>query len=150
MTGPLGGSILGHHLDFTPRINEALQLHASAQLHAMMDISDGLTADLQHILDESQCGAILEAAAIPITEAARELSIRTGKPPLEHATGDGEDFELLFTVSAQDGNQLLQRQPIPGISLYKIGECVADSGMWLQTNEGLQRIEGMGWEHTLS
>src|SRR2546428_3250072 len=46
VTGPLGGSILGHHLDFTPRVREALALHAAVELHAMCDVSDGLSADL--------------------------------------------------------------------------------------------------------
>src|SRR5262249_34776856 len=61
VTGPLGGSIRGHHLDFTPRVREALQLHAAIELHAMIDISDGLAADLGHICDESRCGAVLRA-----------------------------------------------------------------------------------------
>src|SRR5262245_30004733 len=56
VTGPLGGSILGKHLDFTPRINEALELHRHVDLHAMIDISDGLAKDLHHICEESHCG----------------------------------------------------------------------------------------------
>src|SRR5215831_1153855 len=48
VTGPLGGSILGKHLDFTPRIREAQRLHAEASLRAMIDVSDGLAADVQH------------------------------------------------------------------------------------------------------
>src|SRR5262249_9988348 len=53
VTGPLGGSIRGKHFDFTPRVREALQLHAAADLHAMIDISDGLAADVNHICEES-------------------------------------------------------------------------------------------------
>src|SRR5215212_4139056 len=90
VTGPLGGSILGHHLDFTPRVREALALHQSASLHAMIDLSDGLAKDLHHICAESRCGAVLSADAIPITEAARELSKLDGRPALEHALTDGE------------------------------------------------------------
>src|SRR5262249_50229366 len=45
VTGPLGGSILGKHLDFTPRVREALTLAATVHLHAMIDVSDGLSAD---------------------------------------------------------------------------------------------------------
>src|SRR6266540_6251291 len=58
VTGPLGGSILGKHLDFTPRVREALRLHAEAPLHAMIDISDGLAADIGHLCEESRCGAV--------------------------------------------------------------------------------------------
>src|SRR5262245_43153130 len=49
VTGPLGGSIRGKHLDFTPRVREAQQLHSLAELHAMIDISDGLAVDVHHI-----------------------------------------------------------------------------------------------------
>src|SRR5438876_7197091 len=73
VTGPLGGSIRGHHLDFTPRVREALQLHAAVELHAMIDISDGLAADLAHICDESRCGAVLRADRIPVTPDAQAL-----------------------------------------------------------------------------
>src|SRR4051812_12147377 len=69
-TGPFGGSIRGRHLDFTPRVREALRLHEVADLHAMIDVSDGLAADVGHVCTESRCGAVLWAEAIPITDAA--------------------------------------------------------------------------------
>src|SRR5262249_26834028 len=94
VTGPLGGSIRGHHLDFTPRVDEALELHSLVDLHAMIDISDGLAADLHHICEESRCGAALVAEAIPISTAGREMN--DGKSALDHALTDGEDFELVF------------------------------------------------------
>src|SRR5260370_11989739 len=53
VTGPLGGSIRGKHLTFVPRVLEALQLHAAADLHAMIDISDGLAADANHVCAEN-------------------------------------------------------------------------------------------------
>src|SRR5947199_2003077 len=61
VTGPLGGSIRGNHLDFTPRVREARRLHEVAELHAMIDVSDGLAADLGHLCAESGCGAVLSA-----------------------------------------------------------------------------------------
>ncbi|OAI51818.1 thiamine-monophosphate kinase [Planctomycetaceae bacterium SCGC AG-212-F19] len=146
VTGPLGGSIRGKHLDFTPRVREALQLHELADLHAMIDISDGLAADLAHICDESRCGALLRAADIPISDAARQMT--DALTPLEHALGDGEDFELLFAVSPADGQKLLAAQPIPGIRLWAIGECVA-SGMWLETAGVRQPLPPRGWVHEL-
>ena len=148
VTGPLGGSIRGHHLTFTPRVREALRLHVVADLHAMIDVSDGLAADLNHILEESRCGAVIAADAVPLADAAVELSRTSGKSPLEHALGDGEDFELLFTVSAADGERLLRDQPVPGVTLTKIGECV-DSGLWLEENGTRRPLAPAGWVHAL-
>ena len=144
VTGPLGGSILGHHLDFAPRVREALALSERVELHAMCDISDGLSADLAHILEESECGAVLFANAIPITEAAHKLSQTSGKSPLQHALGDGEDFELVFAVSPDDGEKLLSEPPISGLS--KIGECVI-SGLWLETDGVRAPLKPTGWVH---
>jgi thiamine-monophosphate kinase len=146
VTGPLGGSILGHHLDFTPRIREARLLAETVDLHAMIDISDGLSQDLHHILTESRCGAVLEADAIPIADAARTMAARTGKSPQEHALGDGEDFELVFAVSAEDGAKLLKESPVP---VWKIGACVAD-GYWI-IEDGFRRpLQLTGWVHEVS
>src|SRR5262249_57095591 len=110
VTGPLGGSILGKHLDFTPRVRAAIQLHAAAELHAMIDVSDGLAADVNHICEESRCGAVLRAEAIPVADAARAPT--DGRSPLEHALGDGEDFELVFAVAPADGERLVREQPV--------------------------------------
>src|SRR5262249_1696172 len=93
VTGPLGGSILGKHLDFTPRVREALRLHELVSLHAMIDVSDGLAADVGHLCDESNCGAVLRAEGIPLTPEASQIA--DGRSPLEHGLGDGEDFELV-------------------------------------------------------
>ncbi len=146
VTGPLGGSILGRHLDFTPRVREALALHAAVQLNAMIDISDGLTADLNHICKESGCGAVLVAEAIPVSDAARQLSNTSGKSPLEHALGDGEDFELVFAVSPEDGAKLLRTSPVSG--LRKIGECV-EAGLWLEVSGARRKLAPTGWVHDL-
>lgn len=146
VTGPLGGSIRGHHLTFTPRVREALRLHEAVELHAMADVSDGLAADLNHILEESRCGAVLVAEAVPITATAAELSRETGKTPLEHALGDGEDFELVFTVSPADGERLVRGQPVPGVTLTKIGACV-DAGLWLEEAGVRRPLAPTGWVH---
>ena len=109
VTGSLGGSLSGHHLDFTPRVQEAQTLHQQSQLHSLIDISDGLVSDLGHILEESHCGAELWETAIPISEAARQLD--DNKTALEHALHDGEDFELLFTVPPEAGEKLRAENP---------------------------------------
>lgn len=90
VTGPLGGSFAsGRHLTFMPRIQEGQWLRQSGFVTSMMDISDGLATDLRHILKASEVGAALDGAAIP----------KNGT--LEQALFDGEDFELLFSVSAE-------------------------------------------------
>jgi thiamine-monophosphate kinase len=149
VTGPLGGSILGHHLDFTPRVREALALHQHADLHSMIDLSDGLAQDLHHICEESRCGAVLFADAISMTDAARELSARDGRSSLEHALSDGEDFELVFTVSRADGDRLLARQQIAGVTLTRIGEIV-EVGFWLERDGNRERLVPRGYEHLLA
>jgi thiamine-monophosphate kinase len=146
VTGPLGASILGKHLDFVPRLAEAQMLHERAHLHAMIDISDGLAADLQHICSESHCGAVLYAEAIPISDAAHGL--HDGRTPLEHALGDGEDFELLFAVSPVDGQMLIETQPAPGVVLTHIGECVAEPQLYLEENQRRRVLAAIGYVHT--
>ena len=145
VTGPLGGSILGKHLDFVPRVKEGLMLQEHAMLHAMIDISDGLSADVFHICEESGCGAVLFSNKLPISDAAR--TIADGKVPLEHALGDGEDFELAFAVDSADGERLLKTQPIPGITLSHVGVFVAEQLLFLEENGARRRIQPRGFAH---
>lgn len=148
VTGPLGGSIYGHHLDFTPRVAEAQRLHQCVDLHAMIDISDGLSADLWHICEESNVGAVLFAENIPINDVLKEKVEQQFW--IEHALRDGEDFELLFTVSPDDGAQLLRDQPIPGITLYHIGECVEEQQLFLRQDGQVLPINPTGYVHYLN
>jgi thiamine-monophosphate kinase len=144
-TGSFGGSIAGKHLDFTPRVAEALALHQAAALHSMIDVSDGLAADLWHILDESCVGAVLDAAAIPLSPQA--VACRDDKSPLEHALADGEDFELLFTVSPADGQALLATKVVT-VQLSHIGEITAGRDCFLKSADGkLTPLAALGWKH---
>jgi thiamine-monophosphate kinase len=148
VTGELGGSILGKHLTFEPRVREAVALHQAAQLHAMIDISDGFAADLHHLLDESGVGATIRAADLPISEAA--LRIDDLRSPVEHALGDGEDFELLFTVSPEDGHHLCAKPP-GDIRLSHVGEIKAERGCTLIDAGGRHApLPRLGWVHSLA
>jgi thiamine-monophosphate kinase len=146
VTGPLGGSILEKHLTFTPRVREALQLHELVDLHAMIDISDGLAADVFHLCSESRCGAVLRAEMMPISDAAR--TINDGRSPMDHALSDGEDFELVFALPAAQAQRLLQAQPVRGITCVHIGECI-DEGLWLEENSQRRVLEPRGYVHEL-
>jgi thiamine-monophosphate kinase len=145
VTGPLGGSLLGKHFDFTPRVREALALHAAVALHAMIDVSDGLAADVAHLCTESGCGAVLRADAIPIADAARAMD--DGRSPLEHALGDGEDFELVIAVAPEDADALLRSPPVPDLAV--IGECVTDPGLWLEVDGQRRPLPPLGYVHAL-
>jgi thiamine-monophosphate kinase len=147
VTGDLGGSILGKHLDFTPRIQEAIALNSLTDLHAMIDVSDGLAADVNHICEESHCGAVLWADKIPISAAAKQLADNLS--PLQHALGDGEDFELVFATSPLEAQHLMAQQPLPGVRLSAIGECVAN-GLWLEEAGSRRPLPPMGYVHRFS
>jgi thiamine-monophosphate kinase len=148
ITGPLGGSLFsGRHLRPEPRIAEALALHEAAPIHAMIDLSDGLSSDLGHILDESGgLGAILNARAIPIHADAESMSLRDGIPALDHALNDGEDFELCLTLPPDDAARLIAAPPSPA-RLYRVGEITDIPGLRLCTPEGIRLIEPRGFDH---
>lgn len=149
VTGSFGGSILGRHFDFEPRVDEAILLNQRYRLHAGIDVSDGLSTDLAHLATESGCGAVLQLDAVPIAEAARELAAERndGSTPLDHALGDGEDFELILAVPADEAERMLAEQPL-GVPLTDIGEFVAEPGLWQREGLGPRRpLAPMGWEH---
>jgi thiamine-monophosphate kinase len=144
VTGPLGGSLLGRHLRPSPRIDEALAIHQTTQLHAMIDISDGLASDLGHILEESGgLGATLDASSIPIHDDARS----SGGDPLERALHDGEDFELCLTLSQDEANRLLARPP-GGVELSQVGTIEAEPGLRLRRPDGtIVPLVARGFDH---
>ena len=98
VTGSLGGSILGKHLMFTPRIAESRFLVKRFRPNAMIDVSDGLIQDFEHILEESNVGAEIWLNTIPVSAEARRKSKGRREAALASACRDGEDYELLFTV----------------------------------------------------
>jgi thiamine-monophosphate kinase len=99
VSGTLGGSLAGRHMDFIPRLKLAEQLVRQTGLHALMDISDGLSLDLHRLCNASACAAELSADDLEkvISDDARRLAQQDGRSPLDHALADGEDFELLAT-----------------------------------------------------
>jgi thiamine-monophosphate kinase len=134
VTGPLGGSILGKHLRFTPRVREAARLRRTVGVHAMIDVSDGLATDLAHLCEESGVGATIEEARIPVSPAARRL----GGDPVLHALTDGEDYELLFAVPPRDARHLR----------HVFGTIDRRPGIRLCRRDGrIEPLRVRGWEH---
>lgn len=147
VTGELGGSISGKHLDFQPRLTEALWLADHFPVHSMIDISDGLVNDLRHILDRSGVGAELLAKSIPISRAAKLRKAQ--KLPMEAALGDGEDFELLFTVPPGLAVALLDgwKAQFPKLRLSCIGKITKTSGVSLRDASGVHSLKSNGYVH---
>jgi len=141
VTGALGGSILGKHLRFRPRVQEGMVL-ARLGAAAMLDISDGLLLDASRIAGASGVGIVLYAERIPISAAARTLAAKTGRTPLHHALSDGEDFELLFCAE-RDVFEKARGLINP---LFLIGEVV-EEGLWLQKGKKRWRVEPEGYVH---
>lgn len=125
VSGPLGGSICGKHLTFTPRVKESRYLTGNFKVNAMIDISDGLLQDLAHILEKSNTGALLYESLIPLSKDAKDIS--------DALTG-GEDFELLFTMPFSEAEKLLKKK---NTGFYPIGEVREKSfGFKLQRLNG--------------
>lgn len=130
VTGELGGSILGRHLSFTPRIELALELARRVRLTAMMDLSDGLAQDLPRLCRASNVGALVCPAQLPVHPDALKLSQRDGLPPALHALADGEDYELLFTIPEADLPKLFPApgsNRIAGVRVTRIGTMTVAS-----------------------
>jgi thiamine-monophosphate kinase len=144
----LGGSLPSNrHLTFAPRLAEVKALVEVVNVHAMLDVSDGLAADLHHLLKSSELGATLDADCIPLTESA--LRSQDDRSPLQHGLSDGEDFELLFAVSPEDGQRLISEWN-EATPVTKIGEIHRDPGCWLRDSMGMVEALGpIGWTHPL-
>ncbi|MGI9428231.1 MAG: thiamine-phosphate kinase [Bythopirellula sp.] len=147
VSGQLGGSILGRHLQVEPRVEEALLLHQRYELHAGIDISDGLALDTARLAKASSLGAVLDLSAVPLADAAHRQSKQDGRSAIEHALGDGEDFELVLAVPDQAARQLLQEQPLE-VELTRIGQLIEHPGLWQKNEQGeLNPLEPRGFQH---
>lgn len=140
VSGSLGGSILGKHLKFIPRIKEGKWLAESGIPTAMIDVSDGLLGDLRHVIEESRVGAQLVEKAIPVSKSARFLSLRDGRSPLIHALKDGEDYELLFTTGRKDLAWRRKFQERFGVSVSCIGRIIHEPfKIYIEDENGMVR-----------
>lgn len=130
VTGLLGGSIQEHHLTFQPRVRESAWLIENACPTAMMDLSDGLAKDLPRLAHASAVDFLLDAP-LPCTPGCNQ----------SQAWGDGEDYELLFTIPPDQAASLLSKWPFPGVPLSRIGKIVP-------CGEGLApNFTTTGWDH---
>jgi len=138
--------LLLRQLQPEPRVGWGLLLGEQRLASAMIDISDGLSSDLNHLCTESKVGALIDAGGIPIDPLVTELSGRRALDPLMLALHGGEDFELLFTVNPQDVARLPKK--VDGVSLTRIGEIKeASAGVQIAEGSKTWKLEPGGWQH---
>lgn len=137
VTGSIGGALEHKHLNFTPRLKEASFLVNNFKIHSMIDVSDGLIADLGHILEMSRVGALIYESSIFLSANAKGFN---------SAIREGEDFELVFTMSKVDGDRLIKIWPFK-TRLSRIGEiCSAHKGLYIVRKKGKkEKLEPAGY-----
>lgn len=146
LTGPVGGSLLGRHLRPVPRIELVKRLRELGSVHAAIDISDGLSLDLDRLCASSGVGAELDLTSIPIhPDAVKRSKEVGGLPAIDHALGDGEDFELILSIDAATCEEWIRTRP--ELSLHRIGTFVGRTGLWSKTANDMKRLSPSGFIH---
>lgn len=144
VTGSLGGSILGKHLDFEPPTGWVQSIAKQVTIHAATDISDSLSMDVAYMARKSGVGIWLDGDKIPVSEAAVRLARESGRTPLDHALSDGEDFELLLSVEPAVTDQILALHPD---SITRIGRVIPAPDLQIQVDGETMIFEPKGYEH---
>jgi thiamine-monophosphate kinase len=163
VTGALGGSRAGlfalmagkaSEVDLAPHFRPIPRLQVGMLARelgatAMMDLSDGLAADLPKLLRASGVGAVIDAAQVPVHPAAAHWAQAHGLDPIAFAIAGGEDYELLIAAPPLVALRLLERVPAEtGVPLTKIGEAIAQPEVWLQRADGgRESLAIAGWDH---
>jgi thiamine-monophosphate kinase len=151
VSGACGGSLLGRHLAVAPRCREALAIAEHFAVHAAIDVSDGLTLDLARMMEASGTAAVVDLAAVPIHADALRMAAEPGDglSPLEHALGDGEDFELLLAMPVAEAHRLVaEGVALTGTPFTVVGEVVAGHGLASRAADGATTpLVPRGYEH---
>ena len=132
------------HLRPEPRLAAGKAIGEAGLATAMIDISDGLSTDMWHVLDESRCGAIIRAGDIPIAEC---VGLLAPEGVLPFALHGGEEYELLFTTpraSQAKVEELSKSLPLP---ITLIGEITASEGLRLERDGAYEHLPPAGYEH---
>ena len=138
------------YLPPTPRLAAGQAVALSGLANAMIDISDGLLGDLNHICEQSRAGALIEAARLPVSPALATAARAWGLDPLELVLGDSDDYELIITCAPERVPALTAAFGAVGdLALSLIGHLTpAGQGLrLLEANGQLRRLSPRGWDH---
>lgn len=138
------------HLKPEPRLSLGRALGEAGLATAMIDISDGLSTDLWHLLDESRCGALIHADAIPVADCVRRYSPSAlTTDHLQLALNSGEEYELMFTVTPENVAKIQEVSNPLVVPITRIGEVVAGGELQMETGERLESLPRSGYEHVI-
>ncbi len=137
------------HLRPTARIREGRWLSKARWATSAIDLSDGLSGDLRHLCAESEVGAIIDLAALPVSSACRRYAVSVKKDPTALALSGGEDYELLFTVSARHRARFERASMQQHFRMTKVGRMTAaKEGLRMTLPDGRQRpLPCSSYEH---
>jgi len=145
-TLPEAQSALAAYRTPVPRLAEGRWLGASRSVHAMMDLSDGLSTDLPRMCVASGCGARIDD--VPVDRAASAIAASTGADPLGFALDGGEDFELLVAVDRRAFDYVSRRFAGRfGRPLLRVGSFVAEGGVSIRRDGNDRPLRSAGWDH---
>ena len=139
-------SLVGAHCRPAPPIEAGARLAEAPLATAMLDLSDGLASDIQHIAKCSGVGAVIEAERLPISDAARQLARRLGVDPVQWALHGGEDYELLFTVAPERFPEVPPLLAPLGVTATIVGR-ITRRGVKLVTEDETVPLRPQGFAH---
>lgn len=153
VTGPLGSTRAGLLSADTlavkqpePRVNEGIWLGASTHVHAMIDLSDGLSTDAARLAAASDVAAVLDE--VPVAADADAVARARGEGARDFALAGGEDFELLAAVDRRAFAYLARRfEQHFGRPLLRTGTLRAGSGVFLRDEHAERPLVPTGWDH---
>jgi thiamine-monophosphate kinase len=137
------------HLAPEPRLKFGRAIGERRLATAMIDISDGLSTDLWHVLEESRVGSIISSQAIPIDESAAAHAQQVGEAALTLALDGGEEYELLFTARAENESRIIAVANSLGVKVTAIGEITTDEGLRLERGGRVEPLPARGFQHII-
>ena len=166
LTGPVGSAAAGldiilkergtdeweelieaHHNPY-PQIKTGRTIASMKVANSLIDVSDGVAADLGHICTGSKLGAVIEEKMIPTTEKFKEYCEKFQEESRHLSLHVGEDYVLLGTVPPESAAGLQEALESNGCQFHPIGKIVAESGLKLEDRDGSVEVVGAnGWDH---
>jgi thiamine-monophosphate kinase len=142
-------SCLRAHRRPMPRLEAGLVAVETGGVHAMMDVSDGLSGDVRHIAERSGVGVRIHEERLPISDDSRHAAALLGKQPRNLALQGGEDYELLMAVPPDAVERVRSAVEATGIGLTAVGEVVdASRGLTLVHGDGSEEpLPRLSWDH---